>query len=62
MLKSLDDKYLNIGEFVWVAGFEPNSRDTFYKPIKKELKPSYINFYADFQNCVEYCKKLNAKQ
>ena len=61
MLKSLDDKYVNIGESVWVAGFEPNSRDTFWKPIAKKLQFNFTAFYADFQNCVEYCKKLNAK-
>ena len=58
---SKDGVQKNVGDKVWVVGFEPNSKDTFYKPIKKELKPSYISFYADFQNCVEHCKQLNKK-
>lgn len=56
---SKDNIEKNAGDKVWVVGFE--GKDTFYKPIKKELKPSYISFYADFQNCVEYCKVLNKR-
>jgi hypothetical protein len=54
---SQDGVVKNIGDSVWVAGFE--GKDTFWKPLPRQLKPNFKLFYNDFQNCVEYCKMLN---
>jgi|GEM_PF-5323259 hypothetical protein len=59
-MKSIDGVELKEGAIVFVPGFE--GKDSFWKPIAKKLQFNFTKFYADFQTCVEYCKKLNAKQ
>lgn len=58
-MTSTDGIQKNIGDNVWVAGYE--GKDTFLKPVLKELKPFFKVFFHDFQNCAEYCKPLNNK-
>ncbi len=59
-MTSQDGVIKNIGDNVWVAGFE--GKDTFWKPLLRPLKPNFKSFYHDFQACVECCKILNQKK